>query len=132
MRSFNYVPIFPILWGAYCALNIITNYDYYMRSQEGRLLLLLFSVMILLCVILALYLIKPKFLVRAIGRIAPGRYCPHCHEKMAKGSHFCAKCGTIIDGSSECTALVKCGHCGERVSDMDQEFCPRCGNILKK
>ena len=132
MRSFNYVPIFPILWAAYCAINIISNYKYYMMTQEGRLLLLLFAVMMALCAFLALYLIRPRFLVRVIQRISPGKHCPHCFERMEKGSHFCAKCGTIIDDLAECTAMAKCTRCGERIQDTDQEFCPRCGNMIKR
>lgn len=132
MRSFNYIPIFPLLWAGYCALNILSNYEYYMRSSEGRLLLALFAVMMVLCALLEVYLIKPKFLMRFFQKLFPGRRCPHCYERMQKGSHFCAKCGTIVDDSTECTAMVKCGHCGERIQGTDLEFCPRCGNVLKK
>ena len=132
MRSFNYVPIFPMIWAVYCAFNIITNYRYYMATQEGRVLLFLFAIMMVLCAFLTLYLIRPKFLVKFIQKVSPGRHCPHCYGRMEKGSHFCAKCGTIIDDSTECTAMVKCGRCGEKVADTSQEFCPRCGNLLKK
>ncbi len=129
---FNYVPIFPILWAAYCAFNILTNYEYYMRTDEGRLLLLLFAVMMLLCAFLAIYLIRPRFLVKIIHKVSPGRHCPQCFERMQKGSHFCAKCGAIVDDSTSCTAMEKCVRCGERITNVDQEFCPRCGNMLKK
>ena len=129
---YNYVPIFPILWAAYCAFNILSNYEYYMRTSEGRLLLMLFAVMMVLCAFLALYLIRPKFLTRFINRISPGRHCPSCSARMEKGSHFCAKCGTIVDDSAECTAMEKCVRCGAKISDINQEFCPRCGNMLKK
>ena len=96
------------------------------------MLLLLFAVMMALCAFLAVYLIRPKFLVRFLQKISPSRHCPHCFEKMEKGSHFCAKCGAIIDNSSTCTAMEKCARCGEKILDVNQEFCPRCGSILKR
>jgi predicted nucleic acid-binding Zn ribbon protein len=129
---YNYVPIFPILWAAYCAFNILSNYEYYMRTSEGRLLLALFAVMMILCALLALYLIRPKFLLKAINRISPGRHCQTCSARLEKGSHFCVKCGAIVDGSIECTAMEKCIRCGTKITDVTQEFCPRCGNMLKK
>ena len=132
VRSFNYIPIFPIIWAAFCAINIISNYRYYMMTQEGRVLLALFAIMMVLCAFLAIYLIKPRFLMKILQKVSPGRRCPNCYERVEKGSHFCAKCGTIIDDSSECTVMAKCGRCGERISDSAVDFCPRCGNLLKK
>lgn len=132
MRSFRYIPLFPLIWAVYCAFNIITNYDYYMRSEDGRLLFYLFVVMMVLCVGLALYLLAPGFVPRLMQKVSPGRHCPQCCSRIKKGTNFCAKCGIVVGDSSGCTVMLKCGRCGATINDTEQEFCPHCGNELRK
>ena len=71
----NYVPIFPALWAIICAVNILITYDYYMMTENGRLLLFLFAVMMVLCALLTVYLAMPDLIPRLMQRISPGKRC---------------------------------------------------------
>ncbi|MGN1044898.1 MAG: zinc ribbon domain-containing protein [Candidatus Methanomethylophilaceae archaeon] len=127
----NYVPIFPALWAIFCAVNILINYDYYMRTSNGRLLLFLFAVMMVLCAVLTVYLAMPTLAPRIMQKVSPDKRCPVCYSKL-NGAVFCPKCGHVIDGSAGCTLMSRCGKCGASVADPDAEFCPKCGNMLRK
>lgn len=127
----NYVPIFPALWAIICAVNILINYDYYMMTENGRLLLFLFAVMMVLCALLTVYLAMPDLIPRLMQRMSPGKRCPVCYSKL-NGSDFCPKCGQVVGKDTGCTLMGRCGKCGASVNDSEAEFCPKCGNMLRK
>lgn len=126
----NYIPIFPLLWVILWTVQLLVNFDYYMSTESGRARIIIYGLMILVGVLLFLYF---AFVSRKSGilyKLSPKNRCPNCYSKVGNEG-FCPKCGTAVDFEKVKNISV-CASCGEKIDDSDRDFCPRCGNMLRK
>ena len=126
----NYIPIFPLIWIILWTVQLITNFDYYMSTDNGKARIAIYGLMILIGVLLFLYFAFLSKGSKMIYRLSPKKHCPNCYAKVGDEG-FCAKCGTALD-LDKVKNISVCASCGENVDASGRDFCPKCGNMLKK
>ena len=94
----NYIPIFPLIWIILWTVQLITNFDYYMSTDNGKARIAIYGLMILIGVLLFLYFAFLSKGSKMIYRLSPKKHCPKCYAKVGDEGYYLIadvnKCGS--------------------------------------
>ena len=128
MRT-SFSGVIAAFWLIFWSARLLSQYDWLMRSKDGRLMLILYIAMILLGVLFLGWLLLKKHAPRMMYKVNRGSRCPDCYAKLKDGSDFCPKCGKDLTERSESRF---CWNCGYEEMDKNSTSCPKCGREYKK
>ena len=120
--------IMAAFWLIFWTARLLSQYDWLMRSENGRLMLILYLAMILLGVLFLGWLLYRKHAPKVMYSVNSSSRCPDCYSKLKEGTEFCPKCGKDLRTREPRT----CWYCGYEESDPNATSCPKCGREFKK
>ena len=121
--------IIAAFWLIFWSARLLSQYDWLMRSEDGRLLFILYIAMILLGVLFLGWLLLKKHAPKMMYSVNRSSRCPDCYSKLEKGTEFCPKCGKDLRERDESRI---CWYCGYEELDPNSTSCPKCGREFKK
>ena len=116
-------------WLIFWSARLLSQYDWLMRSDDGRLLFALYILMILLGVLFLGWLLLRKHAPKMLYSVNRSSRCPDCYSKLVEGTEFCPKCGKDLRERDESRI---CWYCGYEELDPNSTSCPKCGREFRK
>ena len=121
--------IIAAFWLIFWSVRLLSQYDWLMRSENGRLLFALYILMILLGVLFLGWLLLRKHAPKMLYSVNRSSRCPDCYSKLVEGTEFCPKCGKDLRERDESRI---CWYCGYEELDPNSTSCPKCGREFRK
>ena len=121
--------IIAAFWLIFWSARILVDYDRMIRTENGRLFLLLYALAIALGLLFLGYLAFKKHGPKVLYSVNRSSRCPDCYSKLRKGEDFCPKCGKDLREREEARI---CWFCGYEELNKNSTSCPKCGREYKK
>jgi hypothetical protein len=121
--------VIAAFWLVFWTAQMMVNYNYYIRTENGRLMLLLFGICLALGAIFFAYIAWKSYGPKIMYKANKSKRCPDCYAKLDPKSDFCPKCGKDLSGRDKANI---CWNCGYEDLDKNSTSCPKCGREYKK
>ena len=121
--------IIAAFWLIFWSARILMDYDRMVRTENGRLFLMMYALAIALGLLFLGYLAFKKHGPKVLYSVNRSSRCPDCYSKLAAGADFCPKCGKDLREREEPRT---CWYCGYEELDKNSTSCPKCGREYKK